>query len=810
MKKIILLFSFTLLFNSTISIAGSFEWAQMRYSALYGTSAQKVLTDNDNNVIVGGNGRYCSYGGSCGRGFVAKFDSLGQLIFDIQITSFSFTNLLDIEIDGFGNIYLIVELNSNDVFINNTTFNFPASSNNWTLTTKLSPNGIVLWSKGVNGVLNTQMAVEQTGEFYTTNNTSLNKYDSNGILLWTSNIAANVIDVNNLELIVASPTTIYNISKNNGNILSSFAINGCNDIKLGQLNEIYISNNGGTTKYYNNVMSWNIPNIGLAGITYRNNLIWVIDALNILPNNGVHTELVQIDNNGTILSRDTLQNTIPGPITIDNSNKTLVCGQYSNPAYLSFPNFKPYIMVYEDYALIPGYVLGRFNSNSVPKLNFAEAFWNLRHEQENGYWNKKPCPGGATFDIKYRFVDATLGANTIVFAELSDSLGTFTNPITIGATAGTSNQGTITCQIPLATVSGNFYKIRLKAINPSLLSVQVSTSLRIDSPFSTIKLNGSNTPFCSKSRSLSITTIQSNFNTYQWQKNSTNINTANAPDYFPTSSGTYRCISTDLNGCSRASSNQITVTVLPLPTAALTPSGNSEICSGDSIQLSVTSTLGNSYQWFKNSISISNQTNPIYFAKTGGYYKVQVTGINGCTKTSTNNILKIYKSTITPLGPTTFCQGSSVVLSANSSNVNSWQWLKNNVKITGAISQYFIANQAGSYKVKTINNLGCESASAIVNVTVNCREGNLSNSELEELNIYPNPTYGIIYFDNNALVGISEIRVFDLSGRDYSNLLDVTQFSESQLDCSTLEQGTYLLKIIDEKGNSKSKRFIKM
>jgi len=808
MKRIILLFSFTFLINSTISIAGSFEWAQMVYSATRGTTAKKVLTDNNNNVIVGGQGLYCQ---TCNQGFLAKFDSLGQLIFNFQINSGSYNRFLDVEVDGNGNIYLVAEVISNSVTINNNTITFPSGLYGGILTTKLSPSGSVLWSIVDSVVSNTQIAVEQFGEFYTINNTTLAKYNNAGLLLWSINIVANAIDVNNNELIIASQTTLYRISKNNGNIINSLTINGCNDIKLGLLNEVYLSNNNGITKFTNNSIAWNSPLVGRESIAYKNNLIWATDTLNTLPITGANTSLTQINNNGIVVSHDTLHNSVPGPICIDNNNNVLVCGGYATTTS-AFPVYKPYILIYENWNLNPGFILGRFIPSSIARLNFAQAFWNL-NDNTLGYWNSKPCPGGSTFDIKYRFVDASLTANSIVFAQLSDSLGSFNNPVTIGAIAGTSLQGTITCQIPLSTVSSTLYRIRLTSVSPTLKSVQTSTSLRIDSPISTITLNGSSTPFCSKTRSLTVSPTNSQYYGYaRWQKNSAFINTTNANDpvYFPTSSGTYRCILTDGYGCSRASNNQITVTVLPLPTAALTPSGNSEICSGDSLQLSVTSTLGNSYQWFKNSIFISNQTNPIYFAKTGGYYKVQVTGINGCTKTSTNNILKIYKSTITPLGPTTFCQGSSVVLSANSSNVNSWQWLKNNIKINGAISQFYIATQGGSYKVKTINTLGCESASAIVNVTVNCREGNLSNLELEELNIYPNPTNGIIYFDNYALLGISEIRVFDLSGRDYSNLLGATQFSESQLDCSALEQGTYLLKLIDNKGNSVTKRFVKM
>lgn len=72
-------------------------------------------------------------------------------------------------------------------------------------------------------------------------------------------------------------------------------------------------------------------------------------------------------------------------------------------------------------------------------------------------------------------------------------------------------------------------------------------------------------------------------------------------------------------------------------------------------------------------------------------------------------------ATITPAGPTTFCQGNSVVLNANTGTNYTYQWKLNGTAITGATTSAYTATQTGSYTVTINNNV----TSTAVNVTVN-------------------------------------------------------------------------------------------
>ena len=73
------------------------------------------------------------------------------------------------------------------------------------------------------------------------------------------------------------------------------------------------------------------------------------------------------------------------------------------------------------------------------------------------------------------------------------------------------------------------------------------------------------------------------------------------------------------------------------------------------------------------------------------------------------------KPTITASGATTFCQGGSVILTANSSpaGVYSYTWQ------TGAFTQGITVTSAGSYTVTAVNSIGCSETSTPTIITVN-------------------------------------------------------------------------------------------
>lgn len=189
--------------------------------------------------------------------------------------------------------------------------------------------------------------------------------------------------------------------------------------------------------------------------------------------------------------------------------------------------------------------------------------------------------------------------------------------------------------------------------------------------------------------------------TYLWS------NGATTQSVTVSSSGTFTVTVTDGSGCTGISA-PVTVTVnSPPSTPVITPSGSTTFCVGSSITL--TSTAATSYLWS------SGETTQAITASTAGGYTVTVTNAAGCTKSSlattiTTNALPGIP-VITPTGATTFCTGSSVLLTSTAATSYLWS--------TGAITQAITVSTAGSYTVTVTNSNGCTRSSATTTVTVN-------------------------------------------------------------------------------------------
>lgn len=106
--------------------------------------------------------------------------------------------------------------------------------------------------------------------------------------------------------------------------------------------------------------------------------------------------------------------------------------------------------------------------------------------------------------------------------------------------------------------------------------------------------------------------------------------------------------------------------------------------------------------------------------KSNNSFTVTGTDSNGCSNTFVQNItIKPVTSTsiIASFGNTTVCAGSSVVLHSPDT-ATSYRWLRNNVAIAGAISNEYLADQSGSYRVLSITNGICRDTSLAIAVVV--------------------------------------------------------------------------------------------
>jgi hypothetical protein len=254
-------------------------------------------------------------------------------------------------------------------------------------------------------------------------------------------------------------------------------------------------------------------------------------------------------------------------------------------------------------------------------------------------------------------------------------------------------------------------------------------------------------------------------NTYLWS------NGATTQSIVVSTPGNYSVTVANASGCS-ATSSSTTVTVNPLPIAAITPSGSATICQGDVITLAAAT--ASSYLWSNGAksqrISVS----------TPGSYSVKVTNAEGCSATSPATTV-----IVNPLPVTTVTQTGSI-LSADTKDAT-YQWLdcgKDFAPIKGATQQSYNATTNGNYAVSISAN-GCSDTSACYNVAIT---GVNDKTIDERIKIYPNPTSGKLMIES-ASMSIERIEMYNVLGENILRY-DALQLP-SEIDISVQPSGIY-------------------
>lgn len=210
--------------------------------------------------------------------------------------------------------------------------------------------------------------------------------------------------------------------------------------------------------------------------------------------------------------------------------------------------------------------------------------------------------------------------------------------------------------------------------------------------------------------------------TYQWKLNGSNVGT-NTNIYTASQAGNYTIELS--NNCGNVlSSNNITVVIngsAPIvPT--ITANGSTTFCQGQSVDLSIISQTGASYQWQLNGNNIGTNSNTLN-ATQAGTYTVSVT--NACGNVTSINTITVTISGVAPNAPAisangaiAFCDGESVELSIPTQAGVTYQWQLNGNNV-GANSTTFTATQTGIYQVGVSNSCGTILSVNTINVTVN-------------------------------------------------------------------------------------------
>ena len=237
--------------------------------------------------------------------------------------------------------------------------------------------------------------------------------------------------------------------------------------------------------------------------------------------------------------------------------------------------------------------------------------------------------------------------------------------------------------------------------------------------------------------------------TYQWYKNGNPIAGATAATYTATTAGDYHVVLTVASGCT-ARSLVKKVTVNGLPQINLTPSADSvSYCYGSPIQLKADSLAGYTFLWKKNNVNIAGAVYSSYSPTTTAWYTIKTTSNCGISAKDSVYVTRINNPTpvISAGGPTTFCAGQNVLLNSTTFSGATTKWYQGTSLVATATS--YTASTAGSYSV-TQTASGCSKTSNIINVIVNCREGDFNSEEVLQMTIYPNPAADQLMIEING------------------------------------------------------------
>jgi hypothetical protein len=208
---------------------------------------------------------------------------------------------------------------------------------------------------------------------------------------------------------------------------------------------------------------------------------------------------------------------------------------------------------------------------------------------------------------------------------------------------------------------------------------------------------------------------------YQWLKDGANIQgaasesfTIHVADLNDTGSYSVRIT----NNCSQIESEAAVLDIIIMPDILAQPTGQ-KVCQGTTATFSVRAKSSEplSYQWLKDGIEIPGAVSEYYSIPVAnlndtGTYSVQVS--NNCSQIESEAArLDIIAMPDILAQPTSqkVCQGTTATFSVQAKSIEplSYQWLKDGIKIDGAISESYAIpatslNDVGTYSVQVSNN----------------------------------------------------------------------------------------------------------
>ena len=318
-----------------------------------------------------------------------------------------------------------------------------------------------------------------------------------------------------------------------------------------------------------------------------------------------------------------------------------------------------------------------------------------------------PTNGGTTPSYQWKLNGGNVGTNSATYTNAALANNDAVS-VVMTSNAGCLSVATATSNTVTMTVSSSVAPAVAIAANPGN-TVCTGTSVT----FTATPTNGGTTP------------------AYQWQVNGAPVGT-NSDTYTSSTlanADVVTCVMTSNSSCassSTATSNAITMTISGsvAPTVTIAAAPGETVCIGTNVTFTATPGNGGTtpaYQWTLNGANVgtNSDTYSNNALATGDQVQCTMTSNSTCASTTTamsqvitmavNNSLV---PTVSASGPTTFCQGGNVVLSASTAASYSWS-------PGGETTQSITVDAAGVYSVTVSDGTGCSGSDAGTTVVVN-------------------------------------------------------------------------------------------
>ncbi|HNJ32170.1 MAG TPA: T9SS type A sorting domain-containing protein, partial [Bacteroidia bacterium] len=246
-----------------------------------------------------------------------------------------------------------------------------------------------------------------------------------------------------------------------------------------------------------------------------------------------------------------------------------------------------------------------------------------------------------------------------------------------------------------------------------------------------------------------------------------------------------------------------------LPSVPTSISGITNGLCNQSVNYTVPSSPGVTYNWTAPGTISGNgnsSVNVTYGALTTG--QLCVTASNSCG-TSASRCIPLKGSPNSPIGltaiPASWCANTQgIEFTADLGNTTgsytlSWGYPSSPTAtyVAGGGNSNALTLDWGTGNGSVVVNAsnGCGTGSKAFAVTIGCKEGEMASAN--KLNVYPNPTAGVLNVEYTAEKGTAQVTVLDLSGRVVMTQTHANAAGQNtlQLDLSKVAKGAYMLNV---------------